>query len=212
MMKNRFLFVAMLFAALNFGLVSCDNDNEPVSDYNGHAYVDLGLSVKWATCNVGADSPEEYGDYFAWGETKPKLSYTEENYTYTDSPETLSSIRDAASVNMGGSWRMPTLKEQKELIDKCTWTWTTLNGVEGYEVKSKKNSNAIFLPAAGYRYYGDGDLNDAGSNGSFWSSSLSTGDSDDACYLYFDSDRVGWFSDGAGFYRYFGQSVRGVCP
>ena len=116
------------------GKKSCDN--EPVvSDYNGYGYVDLGLSVKWATCNVGADSPEDYGDYFAWGETKPKLSYTEENYTYTDSPETLSSIRDAASVNMGGSWRMPTLKE---LIDKCTWTWTTLNGVEGYEVKSKK--------------------------------------------------------------------------
>ena len=172
-------------------------DNEPVvSDYNGYGYVDLGLSVKWATCNVGADSPEDYGDYFAWGETKPKLSYTEENYTYTDSPETLSSIRDAASVNMGGSWRMPTLKEQKELIDKCTWTWTTLNGVEGYEVKSKKNSNAIFLPA-GFRR--SGDLSGAGSDGYYWSSSLSTRNSRNVYWGRID-------------YRYYGQSVRGVCP
>ncbi len=207
-MKNRFLFVAMLFAALNFGLVSCDNDNEPVSDYNGHAYVDLGLSVKWATCNVGADSPEEYGDYFAWGETKSKLSYTEENYTYTDNPETLSSIRDVASVNMGGSWRMPTLKELKELIDKCTWKWTTLNGVEGYEVKSKKNSNAIFLPAAGLLRDGSG-LYGAGSIGFYWSSSLYTDSSDRAYSLYFYSGSMDWtyYYD-----RFSGQSVRGVCP
>ena len=188
------------------GKKSCDN--EPVvSDYNGYGYVDLGLSVKWATCNVGADSPEDYGDYFAWGETKPKLSYTEENYTYTDSPETLSSIRDATSVNMGGSWRMPTLKEQKELIDKCTWTWTTLNGVEGYEVKSKKNSNAIFLPAAGFRR--SGDLSGAGSDGYYWSSSLSTRNSRNAYSLYFYSRNVRWRS---GHFRYCGLSVRGVCP
>lgn len=210
MKKLDFRTLVMLLCVASMTVFfSCDNDNEPVSDYNGHTYVDLGLSVKWATCNVGADSPEEYGDYFAWGETKPKLFYTreeEENNTYTDNPEALSSIRDAASVNMGGSWRMPTLKELKELVDKCTWTWTTLNGVEGYEVKSKKNSNAIFLPAAGYR---DGSgLGDAGSYGYYWSSSLTADYSSHAYSLYFNSVGVNWSS----YYRYYGRSVRGVCP
>ncbi len=71
--------------------------------YNGHEYVDLGLSVKWATCNVGATKPEEYGNYYAWGETTTKSSYAESNYTYSNSPTTLPLNKDAASVNMGGS-------------------------------------------------------------------------------------------------------------
>ena len=204
-MKNKFLFAAMLFVALSFGFVSCDN--EPVvSDYNGYGYVDLGLSVKWATCNVGAGSPEDYGDYFAWGETKPKLSYTEENYTYTDNPETLSSIRDAASVNMGGSWRMPTKGEWMELQEECTWEWkqSYKGTTAGYLVTSKANGNSIFFPAAGYR--GNSGLDGAGSLGDYWSSSLDAYNSDGAYGLHFSSGSVSWGSD----YRYFGESVRGV--
>ena len=189
---------------------------------NGYDYVDLGLSVKWATCNVGADSPEEYGSYFAWGETTPKTTYdwstykwcngsydtmtkycTDSDYGTVDNKTVLDPEDDAAAVNMGGSWRMPTIEEQEELIDECTWTWTTLNGINGYNVEGP-NGNSIFLPAAGYRY--GSDLYGAGSYGRYWSSSLNTDDSDYAYFLYFYSGYVGW--DGSD--RYYGRSVRGV--
>ena len=264
MMKNRFLFVAMLFAALSLGFASCDMENgnnpddpqgeqteqggssennggeetpEPADPYNGHAYVDLGLSVKWATCNVGATKPEEYGNYYAWGEVEPKEVYYWSTYKFMDSSvndwtgvnkytfadgqtecvwydnsgnfigdnkTTLDLEDDAAAVNMGGSWRMPTAEEQKELFDECTWTWTTLNGVNGYNVECS-NGNSIFLPAAGYRR--GSDLGSAGPDGSYWSSSLYTGGSSSACSLDFYSGSVYWSSR---YYRYCGQSVRGV--
>lgn len=143
---------------------------------SGHKYVDLGLpsGLKWATCNVGATSPEEYGDYFAWGETSPKSIYTDENCKtwekyigdISGNPE-----YDAATANWGGSWRMPTEAEMQELMDNCTCTWTTQNGVKGYKVKSKKSGNNIFLPAAGLRYASS--LNDAGEYGCYWSSTTS---------------------------------------
>lgn len=130
---------------------------------NGHEYVDLGLSVKWATCNVGASSPEEYGDYFAYGETEPKENYDLCNYKFaidggytftkyneTDNKTTLYIDDDAARKNFGGKWRIPTYDEMKELKEKCTWKWKTCNGVKGCEVKSKINGNSIFLPAAGF--------------------------------------------------------------
>ena len=114
---------------------------------NGHKYVDLGLSVKWATCNIGASKPEDYGDYFAWGEDETKSTYTQDNSsTYG---KTYYTFRDAAKTKWGGSWRMPTADECQELIDNCTWTWTTQGGHNGYKVTSKKNGNSIFLPAAG---------------------------------------------------------------
>ena len=172
-------------------------------------YVDLGLSVKWATCNVGASSPEELGCYFAWGETTPKSSYNSSTYTYSSNPSTLPLSKDAASVNMGGSWRMPTFEEQKELIDECTWKWTddyNGTGVAGRIVTSKINDNHIFLPAAGYRL--SSDLYYAGSNGGYWSSSLGTSGSGYAYGLDFNSGNVYW-SYGS---RYYGRSVRGVCP
>ena len=190
-------------------------------------YVDLGLSVKWADRNVGATKPEEYGDYFAWGETQPKSTYNWSTYKWCDGSETtltkynsnssngivdnkrtLELDDDAARVNWGGSWRMPTDAELTELREQCTWTWTTQNGVYGYKVTSKKSgytNKSIFLPAAGFR--SGSSLYDAGSCGSYWSSSLCTVYPDGAYYLDFRSDYVSrYYGD-----RYCGASVRPVC-
>ena len=193
----------------------------------GHEYVDLGLSVKWATCNVGATKPEEYGDYFAWGETQPKTTYgwstykwcrgsyntltkycTDSFYGTVDNKTTLDLSDDAARVNWGGSWRMPTKAELDELRKNCTWTWTTQNGVKGCKVTSKKSgytNKSIFLPAADLR---DGSsLDDAGSYGGYWSSSLYTDEPHSAFGSFFSSSNMGW----SRYRRYVGQSVRPVC-
>ena len=163
----------------------CDPDGEIA----GHGYVDLGLpsGKKWATCNVGATSAEDYGDYFAWGETSPKAEYTWENSV--TGGEQMSDISgnaqyDAAAANWGGSWRMPTKDEMQELVDYCEWEWTQVNGVNGSKVTGP-NGSCIFLPAAGYR---DGtSLYFDGCYGFYWSS---TPDGYDyglsAYYLYFD--------------------------
>ena len=160
---------------------------------NGHEYVDLGLSVKWATCNVGASSPEDYGNYYAWGEITTKTNYSLDNCK--TSGKQMSNISgnaqyDAARANWGGSWRMPTKSEMQELIDKCTWTWTTQNGVNGYKVTSKTNGNYIFLPAAGYRY--GSSLYNAGSYGYYWSSTPYEDDDYYAFNLYFGSGHYDW--------------------
>ena len=184
-----------------------------------HEWVDLGLSVKWATCNVGANAPEEYGDYFAWGETSPKEEYTTQTYQYWtdydgdgswDSGEfaDLGDISgnpqyDAATANWGGAWRMPTKAEQQELLNNCTWEWTTLNGVNGQRVTGP-NGNSIFLPAAGYRY-GTSSCN-VGSYGLYWSSTPYWGNDDNACGLTFGSGFYYWFWSN----RFDGQSVRPV--
>ena len=177
--------------------------------------VDLGLSVYWASCNVGAESPEEYGDYFAWGETTTKSDYSSSiSVTYGLSIEELKSRGiigsdgnltaeyDAATANWGDNWRMPTLAEMEELIDNCTWEWTTQNGVYGRKVTGP-NGNSIFLPAAGYRV--STSLKDAGSYGYYWSATPSNYSSD-ARYLYFDSGYYDW-----NFYdRNEGHTVRPV--
>ena len=192
---------------------------------NGHDYIDLGLpsGTKWAICNVGATKPEEYGSYYAWGETEPKPTYdwstykwcngdydtqtkycTDSSYGTVDNKTMLELADDAARANWGGAWRMPTDAEWTELRENCTWTWTIKNGVNGYEVKSGANGNSIFLPAAGCR--GDDDLDDAGYGGYYWSSSLCTGYPEDAWRVYFDSDDVS-----RDYYcRYYGRSVRPV--
>ena len=157
---------SVVFAEADDGSASSDT-----TYISGYAAVDLGLSVKWATCNIGADSPEDYGDYFAWGETETKDEYTESNsVTYGVEMDDFSGNAeyDAATANRGGSWRMPTSDELKELFDDCTWTWTRQNGVNGYLVTGP-NANSIFLPAAGYR--NGTSLDDAGSYGRYWSSS-----------------------------------------
>ena len=200
---------------------------EPENTENGHEYVDLGLSVKWATCNVGATKPEEYGDYFAWGETQPKSYYDWSNYKWcngsddtqtkyctnssygiVDHKTVLEAADDAATVNWGGSWRMPTKAEQNELRTECTWTWTTENGLNGYRITSNKagyTDKSIFLPAAGARYCSD--LLNAGSYGFYWSSSLRTDypyNAEGWCFL---SDYKDLIYDS----RNYGRSVRPVC-
>lgn len=183
--------------------------------------IDLGLSVKWANMNVGATNPQDYGNYYAWGETSTKETYNWSTYFYTnDGGSTFTKYNkrlktvldpedDAAHVNWGGSWRMPTNAEWQELCDNCTWTWTTQNGINGYKVTSNKEGYTdkfIFLPAADYR---DGSvLPRVGSYGYYWSSSLDERISRLAWILYFYSDyhyRIG--ND-----RYVGQSVRPVLP
>lgn len=129
------------------------DENEPEFDYDYYA-VDLGLSVKWAICNVGAYRPEDCGSYFAWGEITEKSEYTPQNSVTTG--ENLSDISgnisyDAARANWGGKWRMPTYAECKELKSKCTWTDVTKDGTKGVEVKGP-NGNRIFLPLTGHKY------------------------------------------------------------
>lgn len=167
---------------------------------NGHEYVDLGLpsGLKWATCNVGASKPEDYGGYYAWGETEEKNDYSRDTYKYYDSSigyvdigSNISGTQyDVAHVKWGSSWRMPTLDEIKELVDNCTWEWTTYNGVEGRLVTGP-NGNSIFLPAAGYRYVTD--FYDRGSYGRYWSAASIEGGSDYACVLDFFSGYSNWY-------------------
>ena len=120
-----------------------------------HEYVDLGLpsGTMWATCNVGATSPEDCGNYYAWGETRPKEIYHDSTYTYSANPNTLPSNRDAATANWGTGWRMPTKDDMIELMSNCAWRWTTINGVDGYII-SGFNGNSIFLPTCGNRFDG----------------------------------------------------------
>ena len=201
--------------------------NEPGHGFeNGYEWVDLGLSVKWATCNVGANSPEEYGDYFAWSEVEPKTTYDWITYKYcngssstltkycdlssygkdgfTDNKTELDLEDDAAHVNWGGAWRMPTEAELDELRENCTWTWTTQNGVNGYKVIGP-NGNSIFLPAAGYK--NGVPLLFVGSFGLYWSRSLNISNPESACFVYIYSDSIVWdYYD-----RYRGLSVRPVC-
>ncbi len=165
--------------------------------HENHEYVDLGLpsGTLWATCNVGATKPEEYGDYFAWGETKPKEKYSWDNegeykwgvendiapnygmtkYNVTDGKTVLEAADDAATANWGGAWRMPTVAEQEELRTECTWTLTdnyNNTGVAGQIVASKAegNTNFIFLPLAGF--YGDTTLKAVELECRYWTSSL----------------------------------------
>ena len=147
-------------------IINQQNNYEPMKA------IDLGLSVKWADCNVGASSPEEFGDYYAWSETMPKSSYDDGNYRwykdgvitkygalddYVDDVLThnltLAPEDDVAHVKLGSGWRMPTMHELRELFEKCEWEWKTVNGIGGHEVSSRidgYSGRSIFLPAAGY--------------------------------------------------------------
>ena len=205
-MKTK-TFAALCCMAAAFA--ACEkNDVEPTAGTeNGHDYVDLGLpsGLKWATCNVGASTPEGYGDYFAWGETNTKSTYSLDTYTYTDNKPVLDPENDAARINWGGAWRMPTDAEWQELRDNCTWTWKTLNGINGFEVKGS-NGNAIFLPAAGFR--SSNDVFYTGHYGCYWSSSLDTTAPSNAKFVEFQSEDNDIFRN--YYSRVCGQSVRAV--
>ena len=193
-----------------------------------HEYVDLGLSVKWATCNIGANSPEEYGDYFAWGEIVTKKNYygeenykwgnyvyndgygnmkytkycTDSTYGYVDNKVVLDKEDDAAYVHWGGDWRMPTIKELNELIERCTWKTLYKNGVFGYQVTGS-NGNSIFLPAGGRMIDGEEDKQ-IGVAGWYWTSTLNA--SYCGYILWFDKDI--WFDECGS--RASGLSIRPV--
>ena len=185
--------------------------DESCSDANHVHAVDLGLSVKWACCNVGASVPEGYGGYYAWGETEEKSDYDWDTYKYYNNNTGCINIGsniggtqyDVAHVKWGGSWRMPTLDEIKELVNKCSWKWTSLNGVNG-QLVTGPNGNSIFLPAAGLRYGTGFDYR--GSNGYYWSASLYESYSNGAYGLYFRSGSHLW----SGYSRGYGFTVRPV--
>ncbi len=201
-------------------------------------YIDLGLpsGTLWATCNIGAENPEDYGLYFAWGETTGYTQDTSDGHSFnwasykwcngsndtqtkycydgrygnngfTDTLAELEPEDDAAYVNWGSGWRTPSKEQFDELINSSytTTTWTTQNGVNGYKITSKSNSNSLFLPAAGFRDVTS--LNFVGSRGSYWSRTLGTVDPVGGWNLRFDSGDIGTSSYS---YRYWGQSVRPV--
>ena len=206
------------------------------SVYFGNA-VDLGIylardgtlyKLLWADCNLGTDTPEGYGDYYAWGETETKADYTWSSYLWgkewnkmtkycptdkasywdgdgsPDGKKVLDPVDDVAHEKLGGKWRIPTRTEQDALRSQCVWTWTKKNGANGYEVKSKVNMNSIFLPAAGNR---DGTgLSDAETYGGYWASSHYTEYPGYAYGIFFSSDYLNWSPNG----RYGGLSVRPV--
>lgn len=194
---------------------------------SSHEWVDLGLpsGTLWATCNVGANSPEDYGDYFAWGETEPKSDYTWETYMYyntsyemitkyctnssrgsIDNITELEPEDDAATVNWGSDWQTPSIEQMKELLNTIytTRSWTTMNGVKGRMIVSKSNGNRIFLPAAGF--CNGTSLTKAGSGGRYWTRSLNEDDSRYGRRMSFDSDGI----DMGIYLRYRGRSVRPV--
>ena len=241
-MKKILLFVAIIAISLNisaqeqmyvwqngtkttFAIAEVDSITHDKNLNNVHEYVDLGLpsGLLWATCNVGASKPEEYGDYFAWGETAPKTEYswetykwcngtaftlikycTQSNYGTVDNKTILEPSDDAAVQNWGGDWRMPTKEEVEELLEECTYERTTQKGVCGILITSKTNGNSIFMPAGGYRSLFSNYINE---HCVYWSSSLNTNDSRNAYNLFSSLEKTS-LSD--NYNRYYGLLIRPV--
>lgn len=199
-------------------------------DLSEHSWIDLGLpsGTKWATCNIGAANPEEYGEFFAWGEIAEKGAYTWESYRYaegtswnnprltkycsdpqfgnngfTDNLTLLEATDDAATANWGSDWRIPTYEEMSELMTSCTIVWTTINGVGGRQFTGP-NGNSIFLPAAGYQSGSEHNYN--GSYGIYWTSSLYTDVPCRAWGVFFGADDC----EEKLTYRNCGLSIRAV--
>lgn len=237
---KKFFFLLMSLT-LCFSSCSKDNNEDPIIDepttqsHKGHEYVDLGLpsGTLWATCNVGANKPEDYGGFYAWAETETKKSYCWSTYKYSqlgkkgyylmtkyctssdcgeiDNKLNLDSSDDAALINWGGNWRMPTKEEADELIKECDWKWTSEKGIKGCKITSKRNGNSIFLPAAG-RYGGDYDIHEMdGVWLSYWTSSLYTEEPELACEFGYDADLETYPPSCDASCRYDGLPVRPVC-
>ena len=211
--------------------ITSEKFNQIISgSMNGCDYVDLGLSVMWATCNVGASKPSDAGLFIAWGEVKAKTDYSWTTYVFlsdgtnkdnaifskynsddghgnVDNLNRLETTDDIANVMLSDKWRMPTKDEFDELVNNCTWKWTKVDGVDGYQVYSKKagfEKNSIFLPAAGY--YQKKSVQKKGSYGCYWSASLGAY-SHSANYLGFNSTVKRTYNEE----RYIGRSIRPVC-
>lgn len=246
-MKNRLLYSLLLCLMAMFmctTFTACGDDDDPTENVKTEQTetdkensssteptvthpiaVDLGLSVKWASCNVGATTPEEIGGHYAWGETEEKEDYTWETYKFgreryitkycinsnnhnngvADNLTTLEPCDDVAHVKWGGSWRMPTKEEQDELREECAWEWTTINNVKGYKITGP-NGNSIFLPATyNNPYWEEG----------YWSSSLDNNMdpwAHNIWFIYYETD--GYLSDKTREHdgpRFAGFAVRPVC-
>lgn len=225
--------ILLSLMAMSFVCVMASTAQTVSGNVGGHDYVDLGLpsGTLWATCNVGATKPTEYGDLFAWGETSTKETFTFENYKFfkpkgydieeitkyntksryvtVDNKTVLDSQDDAVVVNWCGSWRMPTEEEMQELVDGCEWKWADNyegSGVAGQIGKSKHNDNTIFFPAAGYGVADGREYKDR--YGRSFSSSLSSGYPFSACSLCFHSGDIRICYE----IRSLGCSVRAVYP
>ncbi|MBE6292222.1 MAG: hypothetical protein E7091_07415 [Bacteroidales bacterium] len=214
--KKYFVVVTQSGSTYTFYKSDEDGAKAEKMDVSGtvqnHEYVDLGLSVKWATCNVGASLPEEEGDYYAWGETSTKKDYSWNTYKWSkngdseftkycsqsiygynggfaDNLTTLEPTDDVATAKWGNKWRMPTMEEMKELCERCTWDWVKRNGYYGWKMTGP-NGKSIFLPLAGYRYgtevYGRGE------EGCYWSGELFGYQNSGAYYLYFGRGYFDW--------------------
>ena len=221
-MKKIFL---MTLSVMFFGTVGNAkglSENETKAQ-GGVEAIDLGLSVKWANMNVGAEKDSGFGTYFAWGETKPKNYYSwgtyawskgDSNfllrYTATDKMVKLLPTDDAARTNLGGDWRMPTMAEFEELADpnKCTWEWITKDGVNGYKVTGKKTGNSIFLPITGFRYYADTQFRAI--SGIYWTSSLYTVNPNKAWCLEFNFSDIKVHYGNLSSNRFSGRCIRAV--
>ena len=216
-MKKIALLMALI---LSFPFIACGYDKDEPSTSDNHEWVDLGLpsGTLWATCNIGANRPEEYGDYFAWGETEPKDNYEWDNYKWpnftkyndADNKTELELEDDVAFVNWGSLWRMPSNEQYDELFNSCYWQWTQLNGVKGLIVTGP-NGKTLFLPAGGHRSVGF--ICEESSKGYYWSRTRSSGDrfANGFCYpvlLEFKSDK--WYTCSRLGYRTNGLTVRAV--
>lgn len=227
-----------IYTPIAFGLVVCGMEcaAQTVSGQVGnHDYVDLGLpsGTKWATCNVGASKPTEYGDYFVWGETKPKKDYSWDSYKWclnkktdhygdptdfnkyvtdsirgiVDNKTVLEPEDDAATMNMGIGWRMPTEKEMEELKEGCNWEWTNNYNetkVVGMIGKSKTNGNTIFLPAANSK--DDMIFTSEVNYGSYFSASIYPKEPTLASYIIIENNNFAFGYDS----RCYGKTVRAV--
>lgn len=240
-MKNKFLTAALLLLSTYVGaqvtLTVYDDCNRnghlvDLTDRSSGNAVDLGLSVRWASCNIGATAPEEYGDYFMWGETEPnERDYEWRNYKYcfnnsstltkyctqaqygtVDGKFTLESRDDAATVNWGSDWRTPTPEEWVELYEHCYWDRIKVNKIDVYQVTSKINGNSIIIPLTGYK---------TGSNiwsgyARYWTNSLQPSNAEEGEYndnraLYYTLNT--YLSRNYDYYdRYYGLPVRAVRP
>ena len=223
-MKKIFIllfFAAACCVAVYSQSLDYEQGKAPVSS---HDYVDLGLpsGTLWATMNIGATAPEEYGDYFAWGEIEPKESYNWTTYKWcngswnsmtkygvkssfgvVDNKTVLDPEDDAATMNWGSEWCMPTKEQQDELRNNCTREWTTINGVKGCLLTSNINEATLFLPAAGYIW--NSTVSSGGSSGFYWSRNLkTTGGGSHSLFFSSNSMSITDYSRG------YGQSVRAV--